>query len=96
MSELGVNVIQLDLSDDAGVREAVLLHKSTFIKPCIYNFKFGLAANYFLVDIIIHTASSMAPQLASSLIRALGESHRVSGNDAYFIHVSFSNPLGLI
>ncbi|CRG90930.1 hypothetical protein PISL3812_07977 [Talaromyces islandicus] len=74
ISELGVNVIQLNLNDDSALREVVLQHE---------------------IDIVIHTASSMVPQYASSLIQALGERRRVSGNDVYFFHVSALNSLAI-
>lgn len=45
----------------------------------------------FLVDIIVHTASSSDPRLVSHLIKALGQRRKVSKEKTYFIHVSLSS-----
>lgn len=46
------------------------------------------ATHGVLVDIVVHTASSMEPRLASNLIDALGHRRKASGEEMYFIHVS--------
>lgn len=48
-----------------------------------------------LVDIVVHTASSMVPKIALHLIRSLGRRRKATGNETYFIHVSRSFPLFL-
>ena len=45
-------------------------------------------ADCFLVNIVIHTASSIDPALALNLVTALGKQKEASGEQTYFIHVS--------
>ena len=47
------------------------------------------ATHDVLVDIIVHTASSIDSNIASYLINALSQRRKVSGEETYFIHVSF-------
>ena len=44
-----------------------------------------------LVDIIVHTASSSDSNVVSHLIKALGQRRKISGKEAYFIHVALSS-----
>lgn len=46
------------------------------------------AADLFLVDIVVHTASSIDAQQAIGLIKALGKRGEITGKDTYHIHVS--------
>lgn len=43
-----------------------------------------------IVNIVIHTASSLVPALALNLLAGLAEQQKASGSKAYFIHVSYS------
>ncbi|KAI4264974.1 MAG: hypothetical protein L6R38_009734 [Xanthoria sp. 2 TBL-2021] len=44
--------------------------------------------NCFPVSIVVHTASSIEPNLALHLITALGKRREVTGEETYFLHTS--------
>ncbi|CAH0025986.1 unnamed protein product [Clonostachys rhizophaga] len=67
VSKLGINVLQVDLTDEKSVLDAVVKNE---------------------VDIVIHTAGAILPQMATNLIRALGERRRASGIETHYIHTS--------
>lgn len=55
----------------------------------LYGTPFGMALdNCFPVSIVVHTASSIEPNLALHLITALGKRREVTGEETYFLHVS--------
>ena len=47
-------------------------------------------ADRSVVSIIVHTASAIDPSFALPLITALGKQKEASGEQTYYIHVSFS------
>uniref|UniRef100_A0A8H7KD34 NAD-dependent epimerase/dehydratase domain-containing protein n=1 Tax=Bionectria ochroleuca TaxID=29856 RepID=A0A8H7KD34_BIOOC len=64
VSKLGINVLQVDLTDEKSVLDAIVKNE---------------------VDIVIHTAGAILPQMAINLIKALGERRRVNlGRDHVF------------
>ncbi|CAG9939610.1 unnamed protein product [Clonostachys rosea f. rosea IK726] len=67
VSKLGINVLQVDLTDEKSVLDAIVKNE---------------------VDIVIHTAGAILPQMAINLIKALGERRRVSGIETHYIHTS--------
>lgn len=48
-----------------------------------------MRADGIVVNIVIHTASSLDPRLAFNLLTGLAEQQKASGSKAYFIHVSY-------
>ncbi|VUC22173.1 unnamed protein product [Clonostachys rosea] len=40
------------------------------------------------IDIIVHTAGAILPQMATNLIKSLGERRRASGTETHYIHTS--------
>ncbi|KAF7557241.1 hypothetical protein G7Z17_g782 [Cylindrodendrum hubeiense] len=69
LANLGINVVLVDLSDEASVTEVVLRNE---------------------IDIVLHTASSHDPNVASYLIKALGQRRKATGNETFFVHTSGS------
>jgi hypothetical protein len=43
---------------------------------------------FWLVDIIVHTATSIVSDILSNLIDALGQRRKISGKETYFLHAS--------
>ncbi|KAH9206114.1 hypothetical protein DL95DRAFT_488492 [Leptodontidium sp. 2 PMI_412] len=72
LSESGINVLQLDLTDEKAVIDGIVKHNSELL----------------MFNIVIHTASSLDPRLAFNLLTGLAEQQKASGSKAYFIHTS--------
>ena len=96
--KLGINVLQLDLTDEEAVVKSLVERNSMYRRCPILMFStkrtFWLTAVscYDLVTIVIHCASSMDPSLASPLVSALAKQREISGEETYFIHVSKIDP----
>ncbi|KAH7407104.1 hypothetical protein BKA64DRAFT_571722 [Cadophora sp. MPI-SDFR-AT-0126] len=67
LSDAGINVLQLDLTDEKSVVDGLVKHN---------------------INIVIHTASSLVPNLAFNLLAGLAAQQKASGSKAYFIHTS--------
>lgn len=88
MSKLGVKVIQVDLSNEAAVKEAVVSNESAFTYQ---NDREDGATRVVLVDVVIHRASAIDSRIVSALIKALGRRRELSGEETDFMHVSLSS-----
>lgn len=89
LSAAGINVVQLDLSDEEKVNDLIVKNqsKSSNEKRCAMMARGG-ADNLFSVQLVIHTATSIDPKPAALLIAALEEVKKVMAKKTYFIHVS--------
>ncbi|CAG9982851.1 unnamed protein product [Clonostachys byssicola] len=85
LTELGVKVALIDLTDEASVREGVLNNDSKTFTPRIW---IRDLSSFNAVDFIIHTASALEPAQAKNLITALGKRHNATKKDVFFIHTS--------
>ena len=85
LTELGVKVALIDLTDEVSVSEGVLNNDS---KDFTSELRIRDLSSFNAVDFIIHTASALEPVQAKNLIAALGKRHNGTKKDVFFIHVS--------
>lgn len=78
-------MIQLDLSNETAVMEAVVSNES------MSNPNASKAGrSHILVDTVVHTASAIDSRVVTNLIKALGQRREATGEETYFIHVSLA------
>jgi hypothetical protein len=85
LSKLGINVIQVDLSNEEAVKEAVVSNESAFERSTSAN----SSTNSVLVNVVVHTASAIDARVVTAIIKALGHRRKISKEETYYIHVSF-------
>lgn len=74
-------MLQLNLNDEEAVVESLLRHDSARLSTT--RTKAVELADYFLVSIVIHTASAIDPGPALHLITALSKQREVSGEETF-------------
>lgn len=86
LAKLGIPVLQLDLTNEKSLAEAILDHDS---EHGISNLsKHRCLTENLPVNIVIHTVSAIDPTTALNLINALAKQGEISGKKTFFIHVS--------
>lgn len=88
ISAAGINACQLELTDEQAVNDLILKNESTSKHGKCIGCDARETDDVLLVQLVIHTATSIDPKPAALLIAALAELKKSTAKKTYFVHVS--------